>query len=220
MRLKLIVVTSAIALSTAGGARAADAVVQEPPPELPPIFIWTGGYIGLQGGYAWTKPDADTEFFGLDNVSSGMFGGYAGYNWQYGSGVFGLEGDFNGVWNDKTFPLAGPPPLIVDVGTDWLASIRGRAGYAIDRTLLFVTGGVAWTKASADVTTAAGVTFGNDKTLTGWTLGGGVEYAFTDNWIGRAEYRCYDFGNVGTATALGAVDFKSQTLTVGLAYKF
>jgi outer membrane immunogenic protein len=204
----------------AGEGEAADAVVEQPPVEQVPIFTWTGGYFGLQGGYAWTKPNADTDLFGLGNVSSGMFGGYAGYNWQNGAWVFGAEGDFNGVWNDKTFNLAGPAPLVVDIGTDWLASIRGRAGYAIDRTLIFATGGVAFTEASVDVTDAAGLTFSGNKTLTGWTLGGGVEYAFTDNWIGRAEYRYYDFGNVDGPTALGSVDFQSQTLSVGVAYKF
>jgi outer membrane immunogenic protein len=221
MNLKLVLAASAMALLTAGGARAADAVVEEPPVpvEQAPIFTWTGGYIGLQGGYAWTKPEADVDAFGLDDVSSGMFGGYAGYNWQYGPWVFGAEGDINGVWNDKSLTFAGPPPVTVDIGTDWLASLRARTGYAFDRTLFFVTGGVAWTKASADFTTL-GVTFDNSDTLTGWTLGGGVEYAFTDNWIGRAEYRYYDFGNVDGPTALGSVDFQSQTLTVGVAYKF
>jgi opacity protein-like surface antigen len=102
-----------------------DAVVEEPlPVEQAPIFIWTGGYIGLQGGYAWTEPDADVDAFGLDDVSSGMFGGYAGYNWQYGAWVFGAEGDINGVWNDKSFTFAGPPPVTVDIGCGAAIKVR------------------------------------------------------------------------------------------------
>lgn len=218
MNLKLVLAASAAMLVTAGAARAADAIVEEPVPVVP-VFTWTGGYVGLQGGYAWTKPDADIDAFGLDDVSSGMLGAYAGYNWQYDAFVLGVEGDFNGVWNDKSFSFAGPPPTDVDIGTDWLASLRGRAGYAIDHTLLFVTGGVAWTEASAEVT-AAGLTSENSSTLTGWTVGAGAEYAFTDNWIGRLEYRYYDFGNFDGPTALGPVDFQSQTLSVGISYKF
>ena len=183
MNLKIVLAASALALLATGAARAADAVVEDLPVEQVPIFIWTGGYIGLQGGYGWTEPDADVDAFGLDDVSSGMFGGYAGYNWQYGAWVFGAEGDINGVWNDKSFTFAGPPPVTVDIGTDWLASLRARTGYAFDNTLFFVTGGVAWTKASADVTTL-GVTFDSDETLTGWTLGGGLEYAFTTTGSG------------------------------------
>ena len=118
-----------------------------------PIFSWTGGYIGLQGGGLWSDSsidafdDADTGVFS-DNFNGGLFGGYAGYNWQSGAWVFGVEGDINGVWNDETFNIGG---FDVDVGSDYLASLRGRVGYAFDRTLIFATGGVAFTQFSAEV---------------------------------------------------------------------
>jgi len=218
--MSLRIVLSALALIASGGARAAD-VVQEPPVEIP-VFTWTGFYVGVQGGYAWTNIDVDPGGFGIDDLNGGMFGGYVGYNWQSGPWVIGAEGDFNGVWNDQTSFVAGPPAFTTEIGTDWLASIRARAGYAFDRTLVFATGGVAFTKASEDLTFVGGPAFSGDDTFTGWTIGGGVEYAFTDNWIGRAEYRFYDFNDkdLDGPGGIGSVSLDSQTLTVGIAYKF
>jgi outer membrane immunogenic protein len=221
MNLKIMLAASALALFATGGARAADAVVEEPPVEVP-VFTWTGFYIGIQGGYVWTNLDVDPGGVGIDDLNGGLFGGYVGYNWQYGAWVFGAEGDFNGVWNDQTFAIAGPPPFTVDIGTDWLASIRARAGYSFDRVLIFATGGVAFTNASADVNLGGGLTLSGDETFTGWTIGGGAEYAFTDNWIGRVEYRFYDFPDkdIDGPGGLGDVSLNTQTITAGIAYKF
>ena len=219
MNLKCVLAASVLALLATEGARAAD-VVQEAPPEIP-VFTWTGFYLGIQGGYVWTDLDVSPAGFGTSDLNGGMFGGYAGYNFQYGAWVFGVEGDFNGVWNDESFTTLGPPPVTVEVGNDWLASVRARAGYSFDRALVFATGGVAFTRASAEVT-SPGLFFSGDKTFTGWTLGGGVEYAFTDNWLGRAEYRYYGFNNedLDGAGPLSSVDLDSQTVSVGIAYKF
>ena len=92
----------------------------------------------FQGGGLWPDSnvdnldtdlfDGDRDGFG-DSFNGGLFGVYAGYNWQSGPWVFGAEGDFNGVWNDETFNILGQD---VDVGTDYLASLRGRVGYAFD----------------------------------------------------------------------------------------
>ena len=116
-------------------AYAADAVIYEPPAPVAvyqevPIFSWTGGYIGLQGGGLWSDSnvdnldidvfDADSDVFG-DSFNGGLFGVYAGYNWQSGPWVFGAEGDFNGVWNDETFintPVG--PRMSMSAPTIWL----------------------------------------------------------------------------------------------------
>ena len=184
-----------------------------------PIFSWTGGYIGIQGGALWSHNSFTEDDFGVfsDNFNGGLLGGYAGYNWQSGSWVFGVEGDINGVWNDETFNING---LEVDVGSDYLASVRGRVGYAFDRTLIFATAGVAFTQVSAEADVFNG--FANlsaDKNFTGWTVGAGAEYAFTNNWIGRLEYRFYDFGNT-SLEGFGDAEIQTNTLTAGVSYKF
>ena len=221
MNLKMMLAASALALLATGAARAADAVIEELPVEQVPMFTWTGGYVGLQGGYGWANLGVDGTGFAIDDLNGGLFGGYAGYNWQSEAWVFGAEGDINGVWNDQNF--AGPFPTSVDIGTDWLASLRGRLGYAYDRTLIFGTAGVGWTEATTDINFGGGATLSGSDTFTGWTLGGGVEYAFTDNWIGRAEYRYYDFGDRdldGIGAGLASLDLNTSTFTVGAAYKF
>ena len=215
-------------------AYAADAVIYEPSAPAPvyqevPIFSWTGGYIGLQGGGLWSDSnvdnldtdlfDGDRDGFG-DSFNGGLFGVYAGYNWQTGPWVFGAEGDFNGVWNDETFTINTRFGYQnVDVGTDYLASLRGRVGYAFDRTLIFATGGVAFTQFSAEAGAFDEDFFDADQNFTGWTVGAGAEYAFTNNWIGRVEYRYYDFSD-DVLDGFADVGVTTNTLTVGVSYKF
>lgn len=195
-------------------------VVEAPPPapvaEIP-LFTWTGGYVGIQGGYVWSNARFTDPFTSVkDNFNGGMLGGYVGYNWQAGSNfVFGAEADLNAVWNDQTFNVGG---LDIDVGADYLASIRGRVGYAWDRALLFGTGGVAFTGVSAD-TSIGNIDLSSSANYTGWTIGAGVDYAFTDNWIGRLEYRYYDFGDKDIFDN-GSLDLQFNTVTVGVAYKW
>jgi outer membrane immunogenic protein len=211
---------STLALFVSTAAFAADAVYVDPAPVAPieevAVFSWTGGYIGIQGGYVWTGAELDDGTDILDDeFNGGMVGGFVGYNWQSGAFVFGGEADLNAVFNDETFEFLGEE---VDVGTDYLASIRGRVGYAWDRTLLFGTAGVAFTEASAEAT-IAGIDFDASESFVGWTIGAGLEYAFTDNWLLRGEYRYYDFGNEEIGE-FENVDLDFNTVSIGVAYKF
>jgi outer membrane immunogenic protein len=222
MRIYALALMAALASTS---AYAADVVMEEPPAPVVaevPIFSWTGGYVGIQGGGLWSDVDVDEIGTGnnlfSDNFNGGLLGGYAGYNWQSGAWVFGVEGDINAVWNDETFDggLLGD----VDVGADYLASLRGRVGYAVDRALIFATAGVAFTQMSAEADVFNGFANLNaDQSFTGWTVGAGAEYAFTDNWVGRLEYRYYDFSD-DTIDGFGDVTIKNNTVTAGIAYKF
>jgi outer membrane immunogenic protein len=153
-----------------------------------PAFTWTGFYVGLNAGYGWadgtdvfvTRPTGVVDSF--TGGSNGGFtgGGQLGYNWQSGAFVFGLEADiqyadFGSALTYGVYPLSGSE------GNYW-GSVRGRLGYAIDRTLLYVTGGLAY----GDVGTQLN-SFSSGDTQAGWVLGAGVEYAFTNNWTGRIE---------------------------------
>lgn len=223
--MRLLVAATLVAGLTSTTAFAADVVTEEPPApvaEAAPVFTWTGGYVGIQGGYLWTEGDLfDAELFQAfgNSFDGGILGGYVGYNWQVGgSFVLGAEADINAVWNDETFLFDNGSSL--EIGNDYLASVRLRAGYAINRTLLFATGGVAFTDITADVIDEFGFKVGEaSENFTGWTVGAGVEQAFTDNLIGRLEYRFYDFDT----DSLGVVDdigTENHTVTLGLAYKW
>ena len=137
---------------------------------------------------------------------------HAGYNFQNGPWVLGIEGDVAYTWNENSY-FGG----LVEAGTDWQGSLRGRVGYAIDRTLIYGTAGLAVTNAYIDVPSAP---FSLDDTLVGWTVGAGIEHAFTDNWSARLEYRYSDFGEFKPDGIATGVDVTEHTLRVGISYKF
>src|SRR5262245_20002622 len=215
-RYSIVIAAATALLSLPAGAadlpRKAPAYV----PPAPPPFTWTGFYLGLHAGWGWGNSDValvdgfagalfDPVSFGGDN--NGVVGGFQiGYNWQFAPNwVIGIEGDISGTGirgSDVTALTVGGAPI--GVGFDhafernvrWLASIRGRLGYTWDRWMLYVTGGGAWGGVEHSAAIATGFAFfpavtGND-TQSGWVVGGGVEYAFTNNWTARLEYLHYD----------------------------
>jgi outer membrane immunogenic protein len=111
-----------------------------------------------------------------------------------------------------------------DLDLDWEGAARLRLGYAVDRFLPYIAGGVAFGKVDLERIDDLGASLGStDETFTGWTVGVGLEYAFTDNFIGRAEYRYTDFGNEDmTINDLPAtnVDLTTNDVRLGIAYKF
>jgi outer membrane immunogenic protein len=148
-------------------------------------------------------------------------GGTIGYNYQLGSWVLGLEGDWD--WADIKDSVACGA-FTCETKNSWLATARGRIGYAFDRWLPYFTGGVAFGKVEANGSNPAAT--GASDTRTGWTVGGGLEYAFLGNWSAKIEYLYVDLGsfNCGTSCAVGVVsndvDFKTNIIRAGLNYKF
>ena len=229
---KILLSTAAVA-ALAAPALAADLPARAAAPApvyAAPIFTWTGFYVGAQVGYAWTeaKHTFDNGAPSGKSKSNGILGGlHAGYNHQIGAMVLGLEGDFdfNGAKGSFT-DLTG----LTSVGTSRIntqGSLRARLGFAMNNALLYVTGG--W--ALADTRFGGGpaplpATGGYSKTLSGWALGAGVEYAFTNNWTARAEYRYTDFGKSHgfLAPANPGVLMSNSTtqhaIRVGVTYKF
>ena len=205
-----VVAASVAALSVSSAAYAADAVDQIPSaPEVTDVnapFTWEGAYLGGHTGYSWGTGQATG--FGSDSFDGWRIGGFGGYNWQLAdSYVAGLEGDINYDWADKDY--VGGSKLESGFG----GSIRARAGYTIDRALIYVAGG--WAATNVKLKTPAGK---DSDTLNGWTIGGGVDYAFTDNVFGLLEYRYNDYGR---GELLGRnVDFKQNIVQVGVGVKF
>jgi outer membrane immunogenic protein len=115
-------------------------------------------------------------------------------------------------------PTYGVYPLSGSEGNYW-GSVRGRLGYAIDRTLLYVTGGLAGADIKHSVLNA-GATTKNSGVEYGWTVGAGLEHAFTQNWSARVEYRYSDFGTSKWAANVNKADTTDHTVRVGLSYRF
>lgn len=227
------VAAGALILS-ATSALAADLPSRKVAPVAPivPAFTWTGFYLGADLGGAFGYSKNDVWVGGVSNKfptmnSSGVVGGiHAGYNYQMGAIVLGAEADiwYNGIEGRKGY-VNGANTMTVKTELGWQGSIRARAGYAIDRALLFVTAGVA-IGAPDTVFVVNGLQAGASDTRAGFTVGGGAEYAFTNNWIGKLEYRYTDFGTktiagFGGANTIAAKNaVQSNTITAGVSYKF
>jgi outer membrane immunogenic protein len=211
--MKRVLIVGAFALLAGGQALAADL----PPPVAPPprapavyvpvaqVFSWTGIYVGVNGGgdFGTVTPGAALGGAAF-NTTGFLIGGTLGGNYQMGSFVIGLEGD--GDYNSLNTTIPGGGTFT----SQWLATVRGRAGWAWDRILFFGTGGAAFAPAA--------VTGLNSTTMTGWTAGGGIEYAFTPNWTAKAEYLYVDFPS--PSFTAGSFKDTENVIRAGINYKF
>jgi outer membrane immunogenic protein len=233
--MRVTTIAAALMLAAAGQAFAADLPLPSPPPPPPPpIYNWTGFYIGINGGYGtgnsnWSDGPVGTT--GIFPTSGFLIGGTVGANYQIGQYVFGIEGD--GDWTNlsgNSGPTCGaiaavvPPPDACQTQSDWLATLRGRLGYAFDRILVYGTAGAAFGNLQAGLNPPA--TF-DSSTEAGWTVGGGVEFAFAPNWTVKVEYLFVDLPN-GACTTVGncggaagsIVSFNENIVRAGVNFKF
>lgn len=226
---KVLLSTVALAALT-GSALAADLPSSKSAPMLAPSYAydWTGFYIGAELGAQFTTAKDSTGGVNLwsSTQTNTQLGGIVGYNWQFPNKfVLGLEGDGGGVFGSNhnvssNFVLG---PQSVGTTNSYFGDVRGRIGYDLERALVYVAGGVAF----GDQKTGYVGILPFNSSRTGWTIGGGVDYAFTNNWIGRFEYRYTDLGsstyNVPTIRNLSvndSVKFNSSSVLFGVIYKF
>lgn len=222
-------------------AYAADIPLKAPAVRPAAPYNWSGCYVGIQAGYGWARDEADETVTGTGapsifspaetgSPSGALAGGMLGCNWQGGGPlVVGVEADVE--WSDiggsaVSYPLTGVPPDTYEASIRSQASLRGRIGYAFDRALFYVTGGVAFANIRHDYTTAGLPSEEFSTTRTGWALGAGAEYAFAANWSMRAEYRYADFGTVTNIPVVVWAGFtESHRITehavrLGVTYRF
>ncbi|MEJ0013028.1 MAG: outer membrane protein [Bauldia sp.] len=236
MRKEFLAGASALAfgvLAAAGSASAADLSVVTPPAQLPgsaPIIGWTGFHVGVHGGYALAGADAEFANGAVgarDLTPKGGFAGVqVGYDWQFASGlVAGIEGDWSwaGITDTQTGPGAGPPGIIsMQQQITQLASVRGRLGFSSGRWLPYVTAGVAW--GTGTRTESLAFNGASTQTHVGWTAGIGAEYALTQKWTVRGEYRYTDLGTKNYAVPGPAggtnVHLVASSFQLGLNYRF
>jgi outer membrane immunogenic protein len=231
-----ILLASVGAIAIAGSAYAADLPYRGPPPVYlppPPIFTWTGIYVGGQIGYAWARNNGSinnpapgiaglppTIFIPFTLDLRGVIGGaHLGYNLQINQWVVGIEGSVDGTSLNKQQLVGAFPPFfqgLLQTRMDVQGSVRGRVGIAFDRALIYATGGAAFTNLKNSYNTLPlGGLDSISSTRTGWTVGGGLDYAITNNWSIGAEYRYSDFGsrNDFSAIALFPNSFVRHHLT-------
>ena len=252
---------AALSLGLANGAFAADMAVKASPRAVADVWSWTGLYVGVNGGYGWQGDnlrDTSIDYFyasfptivantGASFDDKGGFGGgQIGYNFQTGMGVWGVEADFQGSAIKSRFSQFPAPgafccgnPADIFSGSsklNWFGTVRGRLGFAFDRVLLYVTGGLAYgeIEQSINAVNPAFVppfeffTSSYKRVRTGGVVGIGGEYKITSNWSAKAEYQYMDLGS----SALSGVnlsngpDFTSnvshqyQTVRFGINYLF
>jgi outer membrane immunogenic protein len=229
---------------------------------------WRGAYIGGFVGAAWTDHTVATELSGewgnllnpLNQVdrdallplvngghgNTGAIGGAAaGYNWQLNSLLFGVEADYSALDGESstTGTVMGISPYRVDTTTDidWVATLRGRVGVALDRSLVYVTGGLAvgepqFNQTITQLNFPYVQTDASHATRAGWVVGAGLEHALDDDWSLRLQYLHVDLGSdsAGTAgvcpppnvavcavyTASYKVGFALDSVTAGINYRF
>ncbi|QDV54181.1 outer membrane protein [Rosistilla oblonga] len=157
-------------------------------------YDWSGAYVGLQGGWSFLDPNPVAPNH-VQEDSDGFSGGvHGGFNRQRGKLVYGIELDYTLTDLDATAPCFNPA-FDCGASSDWNASVRGRFGIAFDRLLLFGTAGFAFADYEGFTQLiATGVTYDDEKTLTGGTYGGGLEYAVSERLRVRSEYRYSNFG--------------------------
>lgn len=262
MKQALLSAVALVGLSVAATAADLPARTPAPAPLLPvvPVFTWTGFYVGVHAGYAFSETDIRTSGNAANTIANvgalarppslsseldGFIGGaQAGYNVQFGMFVAGLEADisYTDLSSSQTYasPTTFGPALAGTRSTftqdlEYLGTVRARLGVAFDRALFYVTGGLAYGEVNyqADFFNSPGaLQFAGRRSEieVGYTVGGGIEYAFTNNLTLKAEYLYFDLGSqdvvVNAIPGVGLNSYTSRFETeghigrAGLNFKF
>ncbi|MBX9651822.1 MAG: hypothetical protein K2X57_32705 [Xanthobacteraceae bacterium] len=257
--LRILFLAGASLMVLTGAAQSADLAVKAPPPPPALAASWAGFYLGIHGGYGWQKDEfSQSEAFQLQAPQSingirsqgAVYGGQAGYNWQFGRAVTGLEIDFsaadikgsNGV--TETVPFGGgalTTAITLGERVKYLGTARARLGWLpTDNVLLYGTAGLAWERLDTTTTSSQIVTQPPNSQIVnlrtpvdkfGWVAGIGAEVMLgSPNWIGRVEYLHYDLGQTArSSTTIQAGGFRDNStagtqhidvVRAGVSYKF
>jgi outer membrane immunogenic protein len=223
-----------ILLAAAAPAAAADLSEASPDYGKPAVaaVLWSGPYAGLDGGYGWGSTSHSFSIpvpTGNSDPKGALGGAFAGYNYQMGRIVAGLEGDIEAADLSGSFSNASGNTSTGSARLNWDASLRARFGAAFGPSLPYLTGGVAFAGynfTGGPLPSAAPCCGNFSSTLTGWTVGAGWDYAFTRHLVGRIEYRYTDYGKAhGELLPAQPGIFMTTSNTtsvvrVGLSYKY
>jgi outer membrane immunogenic protein len=258
MSLRTLLVAAALSGAAIAQAYAADQSVPSglgipsyyPNAYYPTSIRWTGFYAGLNLGGAWSSAHWIDPFSGLgDSPQAGFVlgGAQIGANWQWDSLVFGIEANFD--WTGLEGTAKDANGFTHTVSTNWLSTVTGRLGYAMNQLLVYGKGGLAVTNESNQITIppgvftpngalqvdAVGTTLTAQSVAVGWTFGAGIEYAFDPHWSARFEYDyvefpAHSFSLAGVSSAIAgksypirsdaSTDLSMQVFTAALNYRF
>ena len=229
-----------LSVSSAHVATAADMPTKAPVSAPIPYYDWTGFYIGGNVGGAWanvthTSSSTTTGVVrdtNRQNASSVIGGGQVGYNWMATPNwVLGIEADISAANLSSSHTRSNGADTASNKINDF-GTVRGRLGYAWQNLMLYGTGGYAWAYDKASRTQIIGATGAAtpgtvenlSKTLSGWTIGGGLEWGFARNWSAKVEYLYMNFGSAGFAFPLSlrteSYSTNVSVARVGLNYRF
>ena len=224
--MKKILTTAVVLGISAGAASAADmpsAAPYQKAPNASPAYNWTGFYIGAMGGYGWSdRVTVGNVAVTNADLKGGFGGGTVGFNYQAPGSMFAFGVEADAAWSD----IGRSETILGITGTEKIqsfGSVTGRAGVAVDTVFLYGKGGFAW--ADNQISGSAfGITLSETHFHTGWTVGGGAEWAFAGPWSAKAEYMFarydsekYLVGLFPPGVGLGA---DVQTIKAGINYRF
>jgi outer membrane immunogenic protein len=226
---------SAACCCAASGAIAADMAAPSAPFVPLPPSTWTGFFLGGNVGGAWdptggynTNCAAAGDCTSAQTTLAGVAGGLqGGYNYQLGVMVLGAEAGFSASSLRGTYTaLDGVDNLTTSA--DYFGTVTGKVGVAVGSLLIYGKGGAAWTHTNnSDFNSLENLTFTTSYWQTGWTVGGGAEWAFSPNWSVRVEYALIDTPNKPTTfTSSSGASFTAvmhqqiNLITAGLNYRF
>jgi opacity protein-like surface antigen len=221
--MKKVLLTSAAVFGLLGAsALASDLPTKAPINKTPiaaPPYNWSGFYVGANFGAGWTNGSLnipDNNFYG--GITEFIGGVQAGYNFQAGHFLLGVEGDFDlATFNHPDLPA----PTLGSVSNHWMSTVAGRVGLVNDRWLVFAKLGGGWVHSSATVNLPGSPSWEGSSTNGGWLIGGGIEYGFKAHWTVKLEYDYLALSNWNSATvpAVG-LSRDVQMVKFGANYKF
>jgi outer membrane immunogenic protein len=237
--MKKFVLAAALAACVTAPAGASDFPVRgirSPGIAMPVIYNWTGFYLGVHAGGTWGDKDwSVVETVGLP-LAAGPLGGHnlgawavgatVGMNWQVGQFVFGGEGTWSFASGKGDFSCNAAPLATCHTELNWLATIAARVGWAWDRLLLYVKGGVAFAEDDYSMVVTGIGSASSGHTRNGWLVGTGIEYGFDHHFSGKIEYNYMDLGDkdvilsAGRTNARVNIEQQLHLVKVGLNYRF
>lgn len=230
MRRLTLTILGLMTFAAAAPAQAADIRLPvKAPAYVHTYYNWTGFYLGGHAGYGWADFGGSDPVTGLPTGSLSakglIYGGQLGFNYQIGSWVLGVEGEFS--FGDVKYREDFGAGNTAEIKLDQIFTAAGRVGYAFDRTMIYGKAGGAWTQEKYNFAVLGGTATGSvDRS--GWLVGVGIEYAFAGNWSAKLEYNYMDLGSkLVTLTTTGGlvatpanVDLTVQTVKAGINYRF